>query len=91
MKDMSYKCFYSYEKIWWCIKNFVNEKIEIKSVRFIFNKSLNARFVKKMAGRLFATPSFFSSIFTSFKTILIGKGEYFFVMVTLLFSQYVES
>ena len=26
--------------MWWCIKNFINEKIEIKSVHFISNKSL---------------------------------------------------
>ena len=30
---------YGHEKIWWYIKNFINEKIEIKSVRFISNKS----------------------------------------------------
>ena len=28
----------SYEKIWWYINDFNNEKIEIKSVRFILNK-----------------------------------------------------
>ena len=31
---------FSHEKIWWYIKKFINEKIEIKSVRFISNKSL---------------------------------------------------
>ena len=32
--------------MWWCIKNFINEKIEIKSVRFISNKSLGFQFLK---------------------------------------------
>ena len=31
----------SHEKIWWYIKKFIFEKIEIKSVRFISNKSLS--------------------------------------------------
>ena len=30
----------SHKKIWWHIKKFINEKVEIKSVRFISNKSL---------------------------------------------------
>ena len=55
------------------------------------NLALNAKFAKKMEGRLFATPLFSNSIFTPFKTILIEKGEYTVVMVTLLSSQYVES
>ena len=30
----------SHEKIWWYYKNFINEKIKIKSVRFVSNKTL---------------------------------------------------
>ena len=55
MGHLSYKCQYcynlsdfqqkicsskSYEKIQWYIKNFINEKIEIKSVCFVSNKTL---------------------------------------------------
>ena len=88
MCHLSYKCqfcynnykvstkicsFNSHEKIWWHIKKFINKKIEIKSVRFVSNKTLCKSLNKSFAKKCLNVPSIklFSTSFFNFFSFFI--------------------